>query len=63
MHYCWVWDPTDGAFTGNVNPLGWRVRRMAKSVFWYAVCKAMQLLLTQYCPMLLYLGHLVRRCN
>ena len=29
----------------------------------YAVCKAMQDLLTQYCPMLLYLGHLVRRCN
>ena len=29
----------------------------------YAVCKAMQVLLTQYCPMLLYLGHLVRQCN
>ena len=29
----------------------------------YAVCKAIQLLLTQYCPMLLYLGHLVRQCN
>ena len=28
-----------------------------------AVCKAMQVLLTQYCPMLLYLGHLVRQCN
>ena len=26
----------------------------------YAVCKAMQVLLTQNCPMLLYLGHLVR---
>ena len=23
----------------------------------------MQVLLTQYCPMLLYLGHLVRQCN
>ena len=29
----------------------------------YAVCKAMPVLLTQYCPMLLYLGHLVRQCN
>ena len=29
----------------------------------YAVCKAMQDLLTQYCPMLLYLEHLVRQCN
>ena len=29
----------------------------------HAVCKAMQVLLTQYCPMLLYLGHLVRQCN
>ena len=29
----------------------------------YAVCKAMQVLLTQYCPMVLYLGHLVRQCN
>ena len=29
----------------------------------YAVCKAMQVLLTQYCPMVLYLEHLVRQCN
>ena len=29
----------------------------------YAACKAMQALLTRYCPMLLYLGHLVRQCN
>ena len=29
----------------------------------YAVYKAMQVLLTQYCPMLLYLGYLVRQCN
>ena len=29
----------------------------------YAVCKAIQVLLTQYCPMLLYLGHLVRQCS
>ena len=29
----------------------------------YAVCKAIPVLSTQYCPMLLYLGHLVRRCN
>ena len=29
----------------------------------YAVCKAIQGLLTQYCPMLLYLSHLVRQCN
>ena len=28
-----------------------------------AVCKAMQVLLTQDCPKLLYLGHLVRQCN
>ena len=27
------------------------------------LCKAIQVLLTQYCPMLLYLGHLVRQCN
>ena len=30
---------------------------------WYAVYKALQDLLTQYCPMLLYLGQLVRQCN
>ena len=29
----------------------------------YAVCKAMQVLLPQYCLMLLYLGNLVRQCN
>ena len=29
----------------------------------YAMCSAMQVLLTHYCPMLLYLGHLVRQCN
>ena len=29
----------------------------------YAVCKAIQVLLTEYCPMLLYLGHLVGHCN
>ena len=29
----------------------------------YAVCKAIQVLLTQSCSMLLYLGHLVRQCN
>ena len=29
----------------------------------HAVCKAMQVVLTQYCPMLLYLGHLVRQSN
>ena len=29
----------------------------------FAVCEAMQVLLTQYCPMLLYLGNLVRQCN
>ena len=29
----------------------------------YAVCKAVQVLLTQYCPMLLYLQHHVRQCN
>ena len=29
----------------------------------YAVGKAMHVLLTQYCPMLLHLGHLVRQCN
>ena len=29
----------------------------------YAVCKAIQVLVTQHCPMLLYLGHLVRQCN
>ena len=34
-----------------------------RSHFRYTVCKAMQVLLTQYCPMLLYLGHLVRQCN
>ena len=32
-----------------------------RSCLRYAVGKAMQVLLTQYCPMLLYLGHLVRR--
>ena len=34
-----------------------------RSCFRYAVCKGMQVLLTQYCPMLLYLGHLLRQCN
>ena len=34
-----------------------------RSCLRYAVCKAMQVLLTQYCRMLLYLGHLVRQCN
>ena len=29
----------------------------------YAVCKAMRVLLTQYCPMSLYLGRLIRQCN
>ena len=29
----------------------------------YAVCKGIQVLLTQHFPMLLYLGHLVRQCN
>ena len=29
----------------------------------YAMCKAIQVLLSQYCPMLLYLGHLLRQCN
>ena len=29
----------------------------------YALCKAMLVLLTQYCPVLLYLGHLVRQCS
>ena len=29
----------------------------------YTVCKAMQVLLTQYRPMYVYLGHLVRQCN
>ena len=29
----------------------------------YAVCKAMQVLLIEYCPSLLYLGHLVGHCN
>ena len=29
----------------------------------YAVCKAMPVLLTQYCPMLLYVGRLVRQCK
>ena len=27
------------------------------------MCKAIQVLLTQYCPMLPYIGHLVRQCN
>ena len=36
---------------------------LAHPANWYAVCKAMQVLLTQYCPMLLCLVHLVRQCN
>ena len=39
---------------GLARPVNWRGRLR------YAVCKAIQVLLTQYCPMLLYLGHLVR---
>ena len=42
---------------GLARPVNWRGRLR------YAVCKAIQVLLTQYCPMLLYLGHLVRQCN
>ena len=34
-----------------------------RSCLRYAVCKAMRILLTQYCRMLLYLGHLLRQCN
>ena len=52
-HCCWVWAPTYGALTENV----------IRGRLCYAVCKAIQVLLTQYCPMLLYLGHLVRQCN
>ena len=43
--------------------LGLARRANPRSRLRYAVCKAMQVLLTQYCPMLLYLGHLVRQCN
>ena len=42
---------------GLARPVNWR-RRLR-----YAVCKVIQVLLTQYCPMLLYLGHLFRQCN
>ena len=42
---------------GLPRPASWRSRLR------YTVCKAMQVLLTQYCPMLLYLGQLVRQCN
>ena len=42
---------------GLARPVNWQGRLR------YAVCKAVQVLLTQYCPMLLYLGHLVRQCN
>ena len=42
---------------GLARPVNWRGRLR------YAVCKAIQVLLTQYCPMLLYLVHLVRQCN
>ena len=42
---------------GLARPANWQSRLR------YAVFKAMQVLLTQYCPMLLYLGHLVRQCN
>ena len=34
-----------------------------RSCLRYAVCKAMQVLLPQYCRMLPYLGQLVRQCN
>ena len=44
-------------FLGMARPANWQSRLR------YAVCKAMQVLLTQYCPTLLYLGHLVRQCN
>ena len=42
---------------GLARPANWR------SCLRYAVCKAMQVLLTQYCPMLLYLRDPVRQCN
>ena len=42
---------------GLARPANWRSRLR------YAVCKAMQVLLTEYCPMFLYLGHLRRQCN
>ena len=63
MHCCWVWDPTYGASTGNVTPVGMAHPANRRPRLRYAVCKAMQVLLTQYCPMLLYLGHLERQCN
>ena len=42
---------------GLARPVNWRGRLR------YAVCKAIQVLLTQYCRVLLYQGHLVRQCN
>ena len=65
---------TVGALLLGMGPHIWRLNRkyhslgLARPANWrsrlrYAVCKAMQVLLTQYCPILLYLGHLVRQCN
>ena len=65
---------TIGALLLGMGPHLWRLNRKCHSLglarpanrrcpLRYAVCKAMQVLLTQYCPMLLYLGHLLRQCN
>ena len=43
--------------------LGLECRANRQSRLRYAVCKAMHVMFTQYCPTLLYLGHLVRQCN
>ena len=63
MHCCWVWVPTYGALTENFFHLSWHVLQIGKVASVTLCVRAMQVLLTQYCPMLLYLGHLVRQCN
>ena len=63
MHCCSVWAPTYGRLNRKSHSLELVRPAIRRSRLRYAVCKAMQVLLAQYCPMLLYLGHLVRQCN
>ena len=63
MHCCWVWAPHIRRLKRKCHSLGLARPANRRSRLRYAMCKAMQVLLTQYCPILLYLGHLLRQCN
>ena len=55
--------PHIGCFNRKCHSLGSAHPANRRSRLRYTVCKAMQVLLTKYCPILLYLGHLIRQCT